>query len=66
MSDKIVRIGGACAGWSDGSLAVPQLAQGANVDYLIFDFLAEFFMPVYGRMRAQNPAFGYAFDFATR
>lgn len=60
---KIVRIGGACAGWGDGQLAVPQLVQGGALDYLIFDFLAEFFMPVYGRMRAQNPAMGYAFDF---
>ncbi|HLG86731.1 MAG TPA: acyclic terpene utilization AtuA family protein [Alphaproteobacteria bacterium] len=64
MGDKIIRIGGACAGWGDGSLAVPQLVQGGQVDYLIFDFLAEFFMPVYGRMRAQNPALGYSLDFA--
>jgi hypothetical protein len=64
MGDKIIRIGGACAGWGDGSLAVPQLVQSGRVDYLIFDFLAEFFMPVYGRMRAQNPALGYSLDFA--
>ena len=63
MAEKIVRIGGACAGWGDGMLAVPQLIQGGNLDYMIFDFLAEFFMPVYGRMRAQNPNMGYAFDF---
>jgi hypothetical protein len=63
MAGKIVRIGGACAGWGDGMLAVPQLIQGGNLDYMIFDFLAEFFMPVYGRMRAQNPNMGYAFDF---
>ncbi len=64
MAEKIVRIGGACAGWGDGMLAVPQLVQGGRLDYMIFDFLAEFFMPVLGRMRAQNPALGYAVDFA--
>ena len=63
MADKIVRIGGACAGWGDGSMAVPQLVQSGLCDYLIFDFLAEYFMPVYGRMRALNPALGYATDF---
>jgi len=45
-------------------LAVPQLVQGGNLDYMIFDFLAEFFMPVLGRMRAMNPALGYGIDFA--
>ena len=63
MAEKIVRVGGACAGWGDGQLAVPQLVQGGKLDYMIFDFLAEFFMPVYGRMRAMNPALGYAIDF---
>jgi hypothetical protein len=64
MAEKIIRIGGACAGWGDGVMAVPQLVQGGHCDYLIFDFLSEFFMPVLGRMRAQNPALGYALDFA--
>ena len=64
MAKDIVRIGGACAGWGDGAIAVPQLIEGGQVDYLIFDFLSEFFMPVLGRLRAQNPAMGYAFDFA--
>ena len=64
MVEKIVRIGGACAGWGDGVMAVPQLVKGGKLDYLIFDFLSEFFMPILGRMRAQNPALGYAMDFA--
>ena len=64
MAGKIVRIGGACAGWGDGTMAVPQLVQGGKLDYLIFDFLSEFFMPVLGRMRGINPNLGYAVDFA--
>jgi len=64
MAEKIIRIGGACAGWGDGTLAVPQLVQGGGLDYMIFDFLSEFFMPVLGRMRQANPALGYAVDFA--
>jgi hypothetical protein len=64
MTEKIVRIGGACAGWGDGTMAVPQLVQSGQVDYMVFDFLSEFFMPVLGRMRGMNPALGYATDFA--
>ena len=58
MAEKIVRIGGACAGWGDGMLAVPQLVQGGKLDYLIFDFLSEFFMPMLGRMTAVGEATG--------
>jgi hypothetical protein len=64
MVGKIIRIGGACAGWGDGTIAVPQLVQGGKLNYLIFDFLSEFFMPVLGRMRGMNPDLGYATDFA--
>ena len=64
MAEKIVRIGGACAGLGDTPLAVTQLVQGGNVDYLIFDFLAEFTMPILARMKADNPDAGYAPDFA--
>ncbi len=40
MTEKVIRIGGACAGWGDGAIAVPQLVGGGQLDYLIFDFLA--------------------------
>lgn len=64
MKRSEIRIGGACAGWGDGTLAVPQLVQSGGLDYLVFDFLSEFFLPVMGRMRAQNPKLGHALDFA--
>lgn len=61
--DKVVRIGGATASFSDTALSVPQLLAAGPLDYLIFDYLAEGSMGIFGRMQAANPALGYGADF---
>jgi hypothetical protein len=63
MTDKIVRIGGASGAFVDSAIAVPQLLTVPGIDYLIFDYLAEGSMGVFGRMQAMNPALGYMTDF---
>lgn len=63
--DKVVRIGGATASFSDTALSVPQLLAGGALDYLIFDYLAEGSMGIFGRMQAADPAAGYGTDFLT-
>ncbi|MDT0575942.1 acyclic terpene utilization AtuA family protein [Croceicoccus sp. F390] len=63
--EKIIRIGGATASFSDTALSVPQLLNDGRLDYLVFDYLAEGSMGIFGRMQAADPTLGYGTDFLT-
>jgi Acyclic terpene utilisation family protein AtuA len=63
--DRVIRIGGASAFLIDSALAVPQLLRAGNLDYLIFDYLAEGSMGLLGRMQAADPKGGFGADFLT-
>lgn len=62
LKDKVVRIGGGSAFFIDSAMAVPQLLT-ANVDYIMFDYLAEGAMGLFGRMRLADEKGGYPSDF---
>jgi hypothetical protein len=62
---KTIRIGGASGYWGDAALATPQLLQAGNLDFIVYDYLAEITMAILARMRAKDPALGYATDFVT-
>ena len=64
-TEKVVRIGGATASFSDTALSVPQLLDGGRLDYLVFDYLAEGSMGLFGRMQGADPSAGYGTDFLT-
>jgi hypothetical protein len=66
MTEKIVTIGGASGYWGDTAIGPFQLVEHGDVDYLIFDYLAEITMSILAKAKAKDPEGGYATDFISR
>ncbi len=60
---KTIRIGGASGFWGDSLEGASQLVRRGEIDFLVFDYLAEITMSLLARIHARKAEYGYVPDF---
>jgi len=62
---KTIRIGCASGFYGDSQLSARQLVDKGDIDYLVFDYLAEITMAILAKARSRDDNLGFAIDFVT-
>ncbi|MDD9909072.1 MAG: DUF1446 domain-containing protein [Ahrensia sp.] len=62
---KSITIGGASGYWGEASHATAQLLRTEQLDFLVYDYLAEITMSIMARARVKDPQAGFAADFVS-
>ncbi|MEO0614751.1 MAG: acyclic terpene utilization AtuA family protein [Pseudomonadota bacterium] len=65
MTKNTISVGGASGFWGETAMSTAQLLGDPDLDYLVYDYLAEITMSILARARAGDPGLGYATDFVT-
>ena len=63
LKKDFLKIGGASGYWGDASQATEQLLTHDDLDFIVYDYLAEITMAIMARVKAKDPNVGYATDF---
>ena len=63
VTEKCIRLGGASGFWGDSPEGARQLILSGEVDYIVFDYLAEITMSLLAKAKAKDSAAGFAPDF---
>ena len=63
LKKDLLKIGGASGYWGDASQATEQLLRHDDLDFIVYDYLAEITMAIMARVKAKDPNAGYATDF---
>jgi len=59
----MIRIGGGSGYWGESDMGLPQLLAEPDLDFVVFDYLAEITMSIMARAHAKDASLGYATDF---
>jgi hypothetical protein len=62
---KIIRVGNGAGFWGDSLAAPRRLCEGARLDYLTLEYLAELTMSILAHQKSRDPSAGWVTDFAT-